>query len=84
MVAEVQAKLKPEFSLRCPHLNPRRWYDVVPVFPGVTERRTTLSGERLTRIRGPYDFETLKGEYFEFQRRSGPAGEIFGNLQASG
>ncbi len=68
-ISDVQARLKPEFKVRYPHLNASIWYDVIPLFPGVTERRVNLSGDRLTRIRGPRDFETLKAGCFEFRKR---------------
>ena len=67
--SEMQARLKPEFKAAHPHLSPIIWYDVIPMFPGVTERRRNLAGDRLTRIRGPRDFETVKAGCFEFRRR---------------
>lgn len=62
-----QAKLKPMDASMYPMLDPNRWYDVVPLFPGVTQRMVNLKGDRLTRItttRGPV---TVKGEHFEFR-----------------
>lgn len=68
-MANFQARLLPEFTMVYPHLSTSIWYDVVPLFPELTERRVGISGERLTRIRGAKVCETLKGECFQFRKR---------------
>ena len=64
-----QAKLRTEHRIRYTHLTPNLWYDVCPVFPGVTTRRTDIFGERLARIHTKYGFETVKATHFEFRDR---------------
>src|ERR1041385_9307918 len=43
-MSEMQARLKPEFSLRYPRLSAGVWNDVSPIFPGVTVRRGDIFG----------------------------------------
>ena len=37
MVAGVQAKLRPEHQRKYPDISASVWYDVAPIFPGVTQ-----------------------------------------------
>jgi len=46
-----QARLKPEFRLQYPELNLAAWYEVDPLFPGLTERRVNMFGQRVTRLK---------------------------------
>jgi len=68
-MTEMQARLKPEHALRYPRLSPNVWYDVAPIFPGVTTRRVDIFGRRITRIRTPRDYETVQAAHFEFRYR---------------
>lgn len=70
-MASMQACLREEHRLRYPHLKPKHWYEVVPIFPGVTTRRTDLFGHRLTRIQTHRGYETLLAEHFLFRQKSG-------------
>jgi hypothetical protein len=63
----MQARLKPEFGLRYPRLSPGVWYDISPIFPGVTVRRVDIFGRRIARLRTARDFETVQAIHFEFQ-----------------
>lgn len=65
----MQAALKPEFSLRYPRLTSGVWYEVAPIFPGVTIRRVDMFGRRVTRLRTARDFETVQAAHFEFRPR---------------
>ena len=58
--------LKPEYSLRYPRLS-AVWYDVSPIFPGVTVRRVDIFGRRITRLKTARDFETVQATHFEFR-----------------
>src|SRR5262245_50912014 len=53
---DMQARLKPEFSLRYPRLSAGVWYEVAPIFPGVTVRRVDIFGRRITRLKTARDF----------------------------
>lgn len=68
-MSDIQAKVIPEFKLLYRHLNAEGWYDVAPVFPGVTLRRTDIFGERLTRLRTGRGYETFRAAHFEFRAR---------------
>jgi hypothetical protein len=68
-MSDMQARLKPEFSLRYPRLSAGVWYDVAPIFPGVTVRRVDIFGRRITRLRTSRDFETVQALHFEFRTR---------------
>jgi hypothetical protein len=69
MASQMQARLKSEHTLRYPRLSPNMWYDVSPIFPGVTTRRVDIFGRRITRIRTARDYETVQAAHFEFRER---------------
>jgi hypothetical protein len=64
---DMQARLKPEYSLRYPRLSAGVWYDVSPIFPGVTVRRVDIFGRRITRLKTARDYETVQATHFEFR-----------------
>jgi len=64
---DMQARLKPEYGLRYPRLSAGVWYDVSPIFPGVTVRRVDIFGRRITRLKTARDFETVQASHFEFR-----------------
>ncbi len=66
-MADMQARLKPEFSLRYPRLSAGVWYEVSPIFPGVTVRRVDIFGRRISRLKTARDFETVQAAHFEFR-----------------
>jgi hypothetical protein len=66
-MAGVQAKLRVEHQRRYPDLNPNAWYEVAPIFPGVTQRMVNMAGERLTRLSTPRGFVILRAEHLEFR-----------------
>ena len=63
---EMQARLKPEFSLRYPRLSAGVWYDVSPIFPGVTVRRSTSSAGESRGLKTARDFETVQANHAHF------------------
>jgi hypothetical protein len=63
----MQARLKAEHKRRYLDLDSSTWYQVVPIFPGVTQRMVNMAGERLTRISTPRGFVTLRAEHLEFR-----------------
>jgi hypothetical protein len=63
----MQARLKAEHKRRYLDLDPTVWYQVVPIFPGVTQRMVNMAGERLARISTPRGFVTLRAEHLEFR-----------------
>jgi hypothetical protein len=65
----MQARLKTEFSPRYPRLSHSEWYEVAPIFPGVTIRRVDMFGRRVTRLKTPRDYETVQAAHFEFRPR---------------
>jgi hypothetical protein len=66
-MARLQARLKPEHRSRYSGLNALTWYDVAPLFPGVTTRAINLAGERLTRLHTGRDFVSVKAEHLDFR-----------------
>lgn len=70
-MANFEARLKPEHRLRYPELNISSWYEVVPLFPGLTERRLNMRGERVARLRVGKSFLEVMSEHVEF-RSLGP------------
>ena len=66
-MALYQARLKPEFRLKHPDLNINVWYDVVPLFPGLRERRLNFMGDRMARLRVAGDFREVLAEHMEFR-----------------
>ena len=63
----VQARVRPEHKRRYLDLDPADWYQVVPVFPGVTQRMVNMAGERLTRLATPRGFMTIRADHLEFR-----------------
>ena len=63
----VQARLRQEHKRRYLDLDPNDWYQVVPVFPGVTQRMVNMAGERLTRLATPRGFMTVRADHLEFR-----------------
>jgi hypothetical protein len=63
----VQARLRTEHQRKYPELNPSTWYDVAPIFPGVTQRMVNMAGERLTRLSTPRGFVILRAEHLQFR-----------------
>jgi hypothetical protein len=63
----VQARLKAEHKRRYLDLDPTVWYQVVPIFPGVTQRMVNMAGERLARLSTPRGFVTLRADHLEFR-----------------
>jgi hypothetical protein len=71
-MARLQARAKPEHRHRYPELKLEVWYDVVPLWPGLRERMTTLAGDRLTRLRiGRTEFVTVRAEHLDFRPTPG-------------
>lgn len=66
-MAGVQARLRSEHQRKYPDLNAVVWYDVAPIFPGVTQRMVNMAGERLTRLSTPRGFLILRAEHLEFR-----------------
>ncbi len=63
----VQARLRSEHQRRYSELNSSAWYDVVPIFPGVTQRMVNMAGERLARLSTPRGFVILRADHLEFR-----------------
>ncbi len=80
-MSATQACLREEHRLRYPQLRIKQWYDVVPIFPGVTTRRTDILGDRLTRIATPRGFETLRAEHFRYRERPPGSEEAYAELK---
>ena len=62
-----QAKLRPEYRREHPELSAYNWYDVVPLWPGMTKRTLNLAGDRLTRLKTPSGFEMIHAGHLEFR-----------------
>lgn len=66
-MAGVQARLRSEHHRKYPDLVANKWYEVAPIFPGVTQRMVNMAGERLTRLATPRGFAILRAEHLEFR-----------------
>lgn len=66
-MAGVQARVRSEHQRKYPDLSPSVWYDVTPIFPGVTQRMVNMAGERLTRLSTPRGFLIVRAEHLEFR-----------------
>jgi len=75
-MADMQARLKPEFNLRYPRLSPGVWYEIAPIFPGVTVRRIDIFGRRITRLKTARDFETVQAAHFEFRPQAAESEQL--------
>ena len=69
-----QARLRPEFRLQYPELNLAAWYDVDPLFPGLTERRVNMFGQRVTRLKLGSGHREVIAEHLEFRQNEEAAG----------
>ena len=69
-----QARLRPEFRLQYPELNLAAWYDVDPLFPGLTERRVNMFGQRVARIKHGSGHREVIAEHLEFRPRDEASG----------
>jgi hypothetical protein len=63
----VQARLREEHKRRYMDLDSKVWYQVIPVFPGVTQRMVNMAGERLARLATPRGFMTIRADHLEFR-----------------
>ncbi|MGE0352932.1 MAG: hypothetical protein AB7Q69_06780 [Gemmatimonadales bacterium] len=66
-MARCQARLKPIDAFAYPYLHPDRWYDVMPLFPGVTQRMLNFNGDRITRLETADGYVTVKASHLEFR-----------------
>ena len=66
-MAGVQARLRSEHQRKYPDLTASVWYDVAPIFPGVTQRMVNMAGERLCRLATPRGFLILRADHLEFR-----------------
>jgi hypothetical protein len=66
-MAGVQARLRSEHHRKYPDLSGSVWYDVTPIFPGVTQRMVNMAGERLARLSTPRGFLILRADHLEFR-----------------
>jgi hypothetical protein len=66
-VAGVQARLRSEHQRKYPDISPSVWYDVAPIFPGVTQRMVNMAGDRLARLSTPRGFVILQADHLEFR-----------------
>lgn len=66
-MAGVQARVRSEHQRKYPDLSASRWYEVAPIFPGVTQRMVNMAGERLARLATPRGFVIIPAEHLEFR-----------------
>jgi hypothetical protein len=63
----VEARLREEYKRMYHDLSPMAWYQVVPIFPGVTQRMVNMAGERLARLATARGFVTMRADHLEFR-----------------
>ena len=66
-MAGVQARLRSEHQRKYPDLAATAWYEVAPIFPGVTQRMVNMAGERLCRLATPRGLLILRSDHLEFR-----------------
>ena len=66
-MARCQARIKPDVATQYPDLALDAWYEVSPLFPGVTQRMLNFAGDRLTRLETEDGSVTVKAEHLEFR-----------------
>jgi hypothetical protein len=66
-MAGVQARVRSEHQRKYPDLSASRWYEVAPIFPGVTQRMVNMAGERLARLATPRGYVIIRAEHLEFR-----------------
>ncbi|MBA2457343.1 MAG: hypothetical protein H0V43_00120 [Gemmatimonadales bacterium] len=66
-MAGVLARVRSEHQRKYPDLSASRWYEVAPLFPGVTQRMVNMAGERLARLATPRGFVIIPAEHLEFR-----------------
>jgi hypothetical protein len=64
---QFEARLKPEYRSHHPELSGFRWYPVVPLWPGLTQRTHNMSGQRLARLQTAQDFIMIRADHLEFR-----------------
>ena len=69
-MTDFQARIRPEHRLLYPGLNAVAWYDVAPLFPGLTHRSQNLKGDRLARLETRRGAVTVLAEHLEFRSAS--------------
>jgi hypothetical protein len=73
-----EARLKPEYRSYHPELSGFRWYPVVPLWPGLTQRTQNMSGQRLARLQTAQDFIMIRADHLEFRVRESGESEAAG------
>ena len=63
----VEARLREEYKRVYKDIDPTAWYQVMPIFPGVTQRMVNMAGERLARLATPRGFVTMRADHLEFR-----------------
>lgn len=63
----VQARVKSEHQRKYPELEASSWYEVAPIFPGVTQRMVNMAGDRLARLSTPRGLVIIKADHLEFR-----------------
>jgi len=64
---QFEARLKPEYRSHHPEISAFRWYPVVPLWPGLTQRTHNMSGQRLARLQTAQDFIMIRADHLEFR-----------------
>jgi hypothetical protein len=67
----VEARLREEYKRIYHDIDPKAWYQVMPIFPGVTQRMVNMAGERLARLATPRGFVTMRADHLEFRSAVG-------------
>ncbi len=63
-----QARIKPQFRHRFPHLKVGTWYDVEPLWSGSKTRRLDMADKRVARLVTGSGHTSLRAEYLEFRK----------------
>ena len=62
-----QARIRPQWRHRFPHLKEWKWYDVEPLWPRATDRAIDMAGKRVTRLKTGDEYTMIRAEYVAFR-----------------
>lgn len=62
-----QARIKPQWRHRFPHIKDWKWYDVEPLWSGSSDRALDMSGKRVARLKTGAEHTLIRAEYVFFR-----------------
>ena len=66
-MANFQARIKPQWRHKYPHLKEWKWYDVVPLWPRSKDRMLDMAGKRVARLDTGEEHTMIRAEYINIR-----------------